>query len=61
VLSIEADRRGFVPAVFTEIRVNFVVTGEIEESVVARAVKLSAEGVLLCISLMLKRWVLNCP
>lgn len=44
VAQIEADRADAVPAVFTEIRVHFVVTGrKLKESVVARAVKLSAE------------------
>ncbi|MGO3738131.1 MULTISPECIES: OsmC family protein [Marinomonas] len=44
VAQIDADRADAVPAVFTEIRVHFVVTGRnLKESVVARAVKLSAE------------------
>ncbi|MCB5161014.1 OsmC family protein [Marinomonas algarum] len=44
VAQIDADRADTVPAVFTEIRVHFVVTGKkLKESVVARAVKLSAE------------------
>ncbi|MEO9655845.1 OsmC family protein [Marinomonas sp.] len=44
VAEIQADRADAVPAVFTEIRVKFVVTGrKLKESVVARAVKLSAE------------------
>ncbi|MDB4837975.1 OsmC family protein [Marinomonas sp.] len=44
VAQIDADRADAVPAVFTEIRVNFVVTGRnLKEKVVARAVKLSAE------------------
>ena len=44
VAKIDADRADAVPAVFTEIRVHFVVTGRnLKESVVARAVKLSAE------------------
>jgi putative redox protein len=44
VAQIDADRADAVPAVFTEIRVHFIVTGRnLKESVVARAVKLSAE------------------
>ncbi|MCV2401519.1 OsmC family protein [Marinomonas sp. C2222] len=44
VAQIDADRADEVPAVFTEIRVHFVVTGRnLKEKVVARAVKLSAE------------------
>ncbi|GAB3477294.1 OsmC family protein [Marinomonas epiphytica] len=44
VAEIEADRADTIPSVFTEIRVKFVVTGrKLKESVVARAVKLSAE------------------
>lgn len=44
VAQIDADRADAVPAVFTEIRIHFVVTGrKLKESVVARAVRLSAE------------------
>ena len=44
VAQIDADRADAIPAVFTEIRVHFVVTGRgLKESVVSRAVKLSAE------------------
>jgi putative redox protein len=44
VAEIDADRADEVPSVFTEIRVNFVVTGKgLKESAVAKAVKLSAE------------------
>ena len=55
VAQIDADRADAVPAVFTEIRVHFVVTGRnLKESVVARAVKLSAEEYCSA-SLMLER------
>ncbi|WP_369922693.1 OsmC family protein [Marinomonas polaris] len=55
VAQIDADRADSVPAVFTEIRVHFVVTGRnLKESVVARAVKLSAEEYCSA-SLMLER------
>ncbi|REG84868.1 OsmC family protein [Marinomonas pollencensis] len=44
VAKIDADRADSVPAVFTEIRVHFVVTGRnLKEKIVERAVKLSAE------------------
>ena len=44
VAEIDADRADEVPAVFTEIRVKFIVTGRgLKESAVAKAVKLSAE------------------
>ncbi|MGO3345058.1 MAG: OsmC family protein [Marinomonas sp.] len=44
VAKIDADRADTVPAVFTEIRVHFVVTGRgLKSKVVERAVKLSAE------------------
>lgn len=55
VAEIEADRADEVPAVFTEIRVKFVVTGRnLKESAVAKAVKLSAEQYCSA-SLMLER------
>ncbi|RBO84862.1 OsmC family protein [Marinomonas aquiplantarum] len=55
VAQIDADRADSVPAVFTEIRVHFVVTGrKLKENVVARAVKLSAEEYCSA-SLMLER------
>lgn len=55
IAQIDADRADAVPAVFTEIRVHFVVTGRnLKESVVARAVKLSAEEYCSA-SLMLER------
>ncbi|BFM50838.1 OsmC family protein [Marinomonas sp. THO17] len=55
VAKIDADRADTVPAVFTEIRVHFVVTGRnLKETVVARAVKLSAEEYCSA-SLMLER------
>lgn len=44
VAKIDADRADAVPAVFTEIRIHFVVTGRgLKDKVVERAVKLSAE------------------
>ena len=44
VAQIDADRADTVPAVFTEIRVHFVVTGRnLKDSGMARAVKLYAE------------------
>ena len=55
VAKIDADRADAVPAVFTEIRVHFVVTGRnLKEKVVERAVKLSAEEYCSA-SLMLER------
>lgn len=55
VAEIEADRADEVPAVFTEIRVKFIVTGKkLKESAVAKAVKLSAEQYCSA-SLMLER------
>ncbi|RBP83051.1 OsmC family protein [Marinomonas rhizomae] len=55
VAQIDADRADAVPAVFTEIRVHFVVSGRnLKEGVVARAVKLSAEEYCSA-SLMLER------
>lgn len=44
VAEIEAERADAVPSVFTKIHVNFKVTGKnLKESLVERAVKLSAE------------------
>jgi putative redox protein len=44
VAQLEAERADEVPAVFTKIKIHFVVTGEnLKESAVARAVSLSAE------------------
>lgn len=44
VADIEAERADAVPSVFTKIHVNFKVTGKnLKESLVERAVKLSAE------------------
>lgn len=44
VAQLEAERADEVPAVFTKIKVHFVVTGhELKESAVVRAVSLSAE------------------
>lgn len=44
VAKVDADRADAVPAVFTEIRIHFVVTGrDLKDKVVERAVKLSAE------------------
>lgn len=55
VAEIDADRADEVPAVFTEIRVKFVVSGrKLKESAVAKAVKLSAEQYCSA-SLMLER------
>ncbi len=59
VAQIDADRADTVPSVFTEIRVHFVVTGRnLKDSVVARAVKLSAEEYCSA-SLMLERGGVN--
>lgn len=59
VAEIEADRADEVPSVFTEIRVNFVVTGKgLKESAVAKAVKLSAEQYCSA-SLMLEKGGVN--
>ena len=59
VAQIDADRADTVPAVFTEIRVHFVVTGRnLKDSVVARAVKLSAEEYCSA-SLMLEKGGVN--
>lgn len=55
VAEIDADRADAVPAVFTEIRVKFVVSGRgLKEAAVAKAVKLSAEQYCSA-SLMLER------
>jgi len=44
IAEIEAERADAVPSVFTKIHVNFKVTGKnLKESLVERAVKLSAE------------------
>jgi putative redox protein len=44
VVELEADRADAVPAVFTRIHLNFVVTGhDLKEAQVKRAVSLSAE------------------
>jgi putative redox protein len=44
VAEIEAERADAVPSVFTKIHLHFVVTGnQLKESMVANAVKLSAE------------------
>ena len=44
VAELEADRANAVPAVFTRIHLNFVVTGhDLKEAQVKRAVSLSAE------------------
>ncbi|MBN4055682.1 OsmC family protein [bacterium AH-315-K03] len=44
VVSLDADRADSVPAVFTKIHLNFVVSGrKLKESQVKRAVSLSAE------------------
>ena len=44
VAELEADRADVVPAVFTRIHLNFVVTGhDLKEAQVKRAVSLSAE------------------
>lgn len=44
VAQLEAERADVVPAVFTRIKVHFVVTGNnLKEAAVARAVSLSAE------------------
>ena len=44
VADIQAERADAVPSVFTKIHVNFTVTGKnLKESLVERAVKLSAE------------------
>ena len=44
VAEMEAERADAVPAVFTKIHMNFVVTGKgLKESVVKRAVSMSAE------------------
>lgn len=59
VAHIDADRADAVPAVFTEIRVHFVVTGRgLKENVVERAVKLSAEEYCSA-SLMLEKGGVN--
>ncbi|TBR37711.1 OsmC family protein [Marinomonas agarivorans] len=59
VAEIDADRADEVPAVFTEIRVKFIVTGKnLKESAVAKAVKLSAEQYCSA-SLMLERGGVN--
>ncbi|TDO98205.1 OsmC family protein [Marinomonas balearica] len=59
IAHVDADRADTVPSVFTEIRVHFVVSGrKIKESVVARAVKLSAEEYCSA-SLMLERGGVN--
>lgn len=59
IAHIDADRADAVPAVFTDIRVHFVVTGrKLKESVVARAVKLSAEEYCSA-SLMLEKGGVN--
>ena len=50
VAELTAERADAVPAVFTRIHVHFVVTGKsLKENLVARAVQLSAEKILLCL------------
>lgn len=59
VAKIDADRADAVPAVFTEIRIHFVVTGRgLKDKIVERAVKLSAEEYCSA-SLMLERGGVN--
>ncbi len=59
IAEIEADRADEVPAVFTEIRIKFIVTGrKLKELAVAKAVKLSAEQYCSA-SLMLERGGVN--
>lgn len=59
VAEIEADRADTVPSVFTDIRIKFVVSGrKLKESMVERAVKLSAEEYCSA-SLMLERGGVN--
>ena len=58
VARIEAKRADGIPAVFTDIHIHFVVTGDVKESQVKRAIELSAEKYCSA-SIMLERGGVN--
>ena len=58
VARIEAKRADGIPAVFTDIHIHSVVTGDVKESQVKRAIELSAEKYCSA-SIMLERGGVN--